>query len=228
MGYMAANGGAAGTAAQYDAFANSQITSDRYSANLSEDTFDRREDTMFSGKLKLFRDDYDLTLLVSTNQNQSEELRDFDATAARSFVQGSEQKTNQSSIELRWNSKPEDQIQWVAGFYSFLDYGERNDIFRTGPDSVFNQAAIAASAYLHAATQANGLLHDAAALTAFGNLNLSNFCATAGVSDAIAATCSVATGATTDTYGTAGLLLEINNKSSAAFGQVTILSLIHI
>ena len=222
MGYMAANGGAAGTAAQYDAFANSQITSDRYSANLSEDTFDRREDTMFSGKLKLFRDDYDLTLLVSTNQNQSEELRDFDATAARSFVQGSEQKTNQSSIELRWNSKPEDQIQWVAGFYSFLDYGERNDIFRTGPDSVFNQAAIAASAYLHAATQANGLLHDVAALTAFGNLNLANFCATAGVSDVIAATCSVATGATTDTYGTAGLLLEINNKSSAAFGQVTI------
>ena len=41
--------------------------------------------------------------------------------------------------------KAEDQIQWVAGFYSFLDYGERNDIFRTGPDSVFNQAAIAVS-----------------------------------------------------------------------------------
>ena len=205
-----------------DALAIGQITGDRYSANLSEDTFDRREDTMFSGKLKLFRDDYDLTLLVSTNQNQSEELRDFDATGARSFVQASEQKTNQSSIELRWNSKPEDQIQWVAGFYSFLDYGERNDLFRTGPDSVFNQAAIAASAYLHTATNTAGLLHDNNALVAFGGVDIPTFCGTAGLSVVIQATCSVANGDTLDTYGTAGLLLEINNKSSAAFGQVTI------
>ena len=146
--YMAANGGAAGTDAQYDALAKGQIRR-QYSANLSEDTFGRREDTMFSAKYKSFRDDYDLTLLVSTNQNIGEELKDFDSTAARSFVQGSDQKTNQSSIELRWNAKPEDEIQWVAGVYSFLDYGERTDIFRTGPDSVFNQAAIAASAYLH-------------------------------------------------------------------------------
>ena len=37
-------------------------------------------------------------------------------------MQGSEQTTNQSSLEIRWNSKPEDQIQWVVGLYSFLDY----------------------------------------------------------------------------------------------------------
>ena len=163
--YMAANGGVAGTAAQYDALAKAQIRSDKYSANLSEDTFGRREDTMFSAKYKSFRDDYDLTLLVSTNQNTGEELKDFDSTAARSFVQGSDQKTNQSSIELRWNAKPEDEIQWVAGVYSFLDYGERTDIFRTGPDSVFNQAAIAASAYLHNANA--GVLHDNTSFTNF-------------------------------------------------------------
>ena len=208
---------------QIDALAFGQITSDKYSANLSEDTFGKRTDTMFSAKYKSFRDDYDLTLLVSTNQNQSENLKDFDATAARSFVQGHEQKTNQSSLELRWNSKPEDQIQWVAGFYSFLDYGERNDIFRTGPDSVFNQAALAASAYLHAATtETNGLLHDNDALVEFETLDLTTFCGTEGLSTRVRATCNVANGATLDAYGTAGLLLEINNKSSAAFGQVTI------
>ena len=218
--YMAANGGAAGTAAQYDALAKAQITSDKYSANLSEDTFGRREDTMFSAKYKSFRDDYDLTLLVSTNQNIGEELKDFDSTAARSFVQGSDQKTNQSSIELRWNAKPEDEIQWVAGVYSFLDYGERTDIFRTGPDSVFNQAAIAASAYLHGAN--NGILHDTTSFANFAGANVATFCNTAGLSAVIAATCNVATGSTTDTYGTAQLELKINNKSSAAFGQVTI------
>ena len=52
-----------------------QIRSDKYSANLSEDTFGRREDTMFSAKYKSFRDDYNLTLLVSTNQNIGEELK---------------------------------------------------------------------------------------------------------------------------------------------------------
>lgn len=218
--YMAANGGVAGTDAQYDALAKAQIASDKYSANLSEDTFGRREDTMFSAKYKSFRDDYDLTLLVSTNQNVGEELKDFDSTAARSFVQGSDQKTNQSSIELRWNAKPEDEIQWVAGVYSFLDYGERTDIFRTGPDSVFNQAAIAASAYLHGAN--NGVLHDNTSFTNFAAANLTTFCNSAGLSAVIAATCNVATGSTTDTYGTAQLELRINNKSSAAFGQVTI------
>ena len=55
-------------------------------------------------------------------------------------MQGSEQTTNQSSLELV-EFKPEDQIQWVAGSL-FLDYGDRSDIFRTGPDSVFNQAAV--------------------------------------------------------------------------------------
>ena len=40
---------------------------------------------MFSAKYKSFRDDYDLTLLVSTNQNIGEELKDFDSTAARSL-----------------------------------------------------------------------------------------------------------------------------------------------
>ena len=223
--YMAANGGAAGTAAQYDVLAKAQIRSDKYSANLSEDTFGRREDTMFSAKYKSFRDDYDLTLLVSTNQNIGEELKDFDSTAARSFVQGSDQKTNQSSIELRWNAKPEDEIQWVAGVYSFLDYGERTDIFRTGPDSVFNQAAIAASAYLHTAQTAgtiNNALHSNNTLAAFQAVNLTTFCDTAGLPATIAATCNVATGSTIDTYGTAQLELRINNKSSAAFGQVTI------
>ena len=63
-------------------------------------------DNLFLQKLNSFRDDYDLTVLASTNQNQGEERRDFDATAAKSFSQSSFQKTNQSSFELRWNSKP--------------------------------------------------------------------------------------------------------------------------
>ena len=133
-------------AAARDAAALEQINSDRYSANLSENTFIEREDNLFAGKFKSFRDDYDLTLLVSTNQNTGGELKDFDSTAAKSFVQGSDQKTNQSSFELRWNSKPEDEIQWVAGFYTYLDYGDRSDIFRTGPDSVFNQKGSLATA----------------------------------------------------------------------------------
>ena len=94
-----------------DAAALAQIRSDRFSSNLSEDTFGRREDTMLAAKFKSFRDDYDFTVLVSTNQNQGEELKDFDSTLAKSFVQGSDQTTNQSSLELRWNSKPEDEIQ---------------------------------------------------------------------------------------------------------------------
>ena len=203
-----------------DAAALTQIRSDKYSSNLSEDTFDRREDTMLSGKFKMFRDDYDLTLLVSTNQNQSEELRDFDATKAKSFVQGSEQKTNQSSIELRWNSKPEDQIQWVAGIYSFLDYGDRTDIFRTGPDSVFNQQAVAATAYIDGA--ASGNLFNVANLANIAPSALATYKPTAG-KDVLAATYNIATGASSyEDYGTAQLDLSINNKSSAAFAQVTI------
>ena len=114
--------------------------------------------------------------------------------------------------------KTEDEIQWVAGVYSFLDYGERTDIFRTGPDSVFNQAAIAASAYLHGAN--NGVLHDNTSFTNFAGADLTTFCNTAGLSAAIAATCNVATGSTTDTYGIAQLELKINNKSSAAFDKL--------
>ena len=76
-------------------------------------------------------------MIASTNQNQGEERRDFDATAAKSFSQSVFfQKTNQSSFELRWNSKPEDEIQWVAGIYSFLDYGDRFDQFKTGPEGL--------------------------------------------------------------------------------------------
>tara|TARA_B100001559_G_scaffold300398_1_gene286483 strand:+ start:458 stop:3343 length:2886 start_codon:yes stop_codon:yes gene_type:complete len=202
-----------------DAAALTQIRSDKYSSNLSEDTFGRREDTMVSGKFKMFRDDYDLTLLVATNQNQSEELKDFDSTKAKSFVQGSEQTTNQSSIELRWNSKPEDEIQWVAGIYSFLDYGDRKDVFRTGPDSVFNQAALAATAYVDGA--ASGNLFAVANLANIAPAALATYTPTAS-NAAFVNTYNVATGATTSEYGTAGLELNINNKSSAAFGQVTI------
>ena len=133
-------------AAQIDALAMNQISADRYSSNLSEDTFIAREDTLISGKFKSFRDDYDLTVLVSTNQNDGEELKDFDSTAAKSFVQGSVQKTNQSSLELRWNSKPEDEIQWVAGIYSFLDYGDRLIFLELDLIVLFNQAAVAATA----------------------------------------------------------------------------------
>ena len=209
------NPASATAASEIDALAMTQIGADKYSSNLSEDTFIRREDTLISGKFKSFRDDYDLTILVSTNQNQGEELKDFDSTAAKSFVQGSEQTTNQSSLEIRWNSKPEDQIQWVAGLYSFLDYGDRSDIFRTGPDSVFNQAAVAATAYLDAG------LFSVANLASVAPAALASYTPTASKT-ALVNTYNVATGTTVDTYGTAQLDLSINNKSSAAFGQVTI------
>ncbi len=208
-------GGLATDAAGIDAFAINQIGADRYSSNLSEDTFIEREDTLISAKYKSFRDDYDLTVLVSTNQNSGDELKDFDSTAAKSFVQGSAQKTNQSSLEIRWNSKPEDEIQWVAGIYSFLDYGDRSDIFRTGPDSVFNQAAVAATALIDVG------LFDVANLSALTPASLATYAPTASKT-ALVSNYNVATGSTLDTYGTAQLDLSINNKSSAAFGQVTI------
>ena len=175
---------------------------------------------MLAAKFKSFRDDYDFTVLVSTNQNQGEELKDFDSTLAKSFVQGSDQTTNQSSLELRWNSKPEDQIQWVAGIYSFLDYGDRTDIFRTGPDSVFNQKAVAATAYIDGA--ASGNLFNVANLANVAPSALATYKPTAG-KDVLAATYNIATGAASyEDYGTAQLDLSINNKSSAAFAQVTI------
>ncbi len=202
-----------------DAAALAQISSDRYSSNLSEDTFINREDTLIAGKFKSFADNYDLTILASTNQNAGDELKDFDSTKAKSFVQGSAQKTNQSSIEIRWNSKPEDEIQWVAGIYSFLDYGDRKDTFRTGPDSVFNQLAVAGTAYIDGA--ASGNLFDVNNLANIAPAALATYVPTAS-KDVLVATHAVATGSTTETYGTAVLDLNINNKSSAAFGQVTI------
>ena len=202
-----------------DAAALTEIRSDKYSSNLSEDTAGERTDVMLSGKFKTFQDNYDLTVLVSTNQNQGFELKDFDSTKAKSFVQGMEQKTNQSSIELRWNSKPEDEIQWVAGVYSFLDYGDRFDTFRTGPDSVFNQAAVAATAYIDGA--ASGNLYDVSNLANLAPSALASYTPDA-TNAAFLNTIKYATGTTLETYGTAGLNLNINNKSSAAFGQVTI------
>ena len=47
---------------------------------------------------------------------------------------------------MRWNSKPEDEIQWVAGLYQFLDYGDRYDVFKTGRHGAFNQQGAAAIA----------------------------------------------------------------------------------
>lgn len=197
-----------------DAAALAQITSDPYSANLSDATFIKREDTLFAGKFKSFREDYDLTLLISTNQNTGEELKDFDSTAAKSFMQGSDQKTNQSSLELRWNSKPEDEIQWVTGLYTYLDNGNRTDIFRTGPDSVFNQQAVLATAIVDA-----GMFSNANYITALGNVaDPTYFPSNAALINSF----NTAKGTTLDTYGTAQLDLSINNKSSAVFGQVTI------
>ena len=197
-----------------DAFALADISSDRYSASLSENTFVNREDTFFAGKFKSFREDYDLTILVSTNQNVGDELKDFDATAARSFVEETSQKTNQSSFELRWNAKPEDAIQWVTGLYTFLDYGDRSDIFKTGIDSIFNQQAVLATAIVD-----GGMFLKDPYTTAQTNAASPTY---VPANPVLLSTFNTARGTTLDTYGTAQLDLSINNKSSAAFGQVTI------
>ena len=63
-----------------DAAGIASLRADKYSAASDIDTFSRNEDTLISGKVKFFRDDYDLTIIAATNQNQGEELRDFDAT----------------------------------------------------------------------------------------------------------------------------------------------------
>ena len=137
---------AAAAAYASDDAAIAALRADPYSTAQSENTFDRRDDSLLAARIKLFRDNYDLTVIASTNQNQGEELKDFDATAAKSFSQSSIQKTNQSNIELRWSSKAEDEIQWVAGLYSFLDYGDRIDVFKTGPEGAFNMQGAAAIA----------------------------------------------------------------------------------
>ena len=199
-----------------DAAGIASLRADKYSAASDLDTFAVNEDNLISAKVKLFRDDYDLTIIAATNQNQGEERRDFDATAAKSFTQSSYQKTNQSSFELRWNSKPEDQIQWVAGIYSFLDYGDRFDGFKTGPEGLFNQGAAAAVAV------ADGGLFQAASLVNVGALQAGAYAGPAASKALLAKTWSIATAQDYDNWGTANLDLRINNKSSAAFGQVTI------
>ena len=199
-----------------DAAGIASLRADKYSAASDLDTFAINEDNLISAKAKFFRDDYDLTVIAATNQNQGEERRDFDATAAKSFTQSSFQKTNQSSFELRWNSKPEDQIQWVAGIYSFLDYGDRFDGFKTGPEGLFNQGAAAAVAV------ADGGLFEAGSLANVGALKAGTYTGPAATKTLLAKTWATATAQDYDNWGTANLDLRINNKSSAAFGQVTI------
>jgi outer membrane receptor protein involved in Fe transport len=199
-----------------DAAGIASLRADKYSAASDIDTFAVNEDNLISAKAKFFRDDYDLTIIAATNQNQGEERRDFDATAAKSFTQSSFQKTNQSSFELRWNSKPEDQIQWVAGIYSFLDYGDRFDGFKTGPEGLFNQGAAAAIAV------ADGGLFEAGSLANVGSLKAGTYTGPAATKTLLAKTWATATAQDYDNWGTANLDLRINNKSSAAFGQVTI------
>ena len=201
-----------------DAAGLASLRADKFSTASELDTFTRNEDFLVSGKFKFFRDDYDFTIIASTNQNQGEELRDFDATAASSFSQSSFQKTNQSAIELRWTAKPEDQIQWVAGIYSFLDYGDRNDVFKTGPDGAFNQSAVAAVA------AADGGLFQAGSITNLMRLKGVGpaYTGPAETSELLLKAFGTATARDYADWGTAGLALSINNKSSAAFGQVTI------
>jgi iron complex outermembrane receptor protein len=192
------------------------LRADPYSTAQSENTFDRRDDTLLAAKVKFFRDDYDLTLIASTNQNQGEELKDFDATAAKSFSQSSIQKTNQSNIELRWSSKPEDEIQWVTGIYSFLDYGDRIDTFKTGPEGFFNLQAAGAIAVADGGIFTSGAITN---LTAFAG---GTYTGPASTSALLFEDWGIATSQNYDNHGTAVLDLAINNKSSAAFGQVTI------
>ena len=199
-----------------DTAALKALRADPYSTTQSEDTFDRRDDTLLAAKVKFFRDDYDLTLIASTNQNQGEERKDFDATAARSFSQASFQKTNQSNIELRWSSKPEDEIQWVAGIYSFLDYGDRVDTFKTGDEGFFNiQGAMAIAV-------ADGGIFTNGAVANLGNYMLGNYSGPAATKTLLFEDWGIATSKNYNNHGTAVLDLAINNKSSAAFGQVTI------
>ena len=199
-----------------DAAAIASLRADKYTAASDLDTFAVNEDNLISGKIKFFRDDYDLTVIAATNQNQGEERRDFDATAAKSFTQSSFQKTNQSSFELRWNSKPEDEIQWVAGFYSFLDYGDRFDQFKTGPEGLFNAGAVAAIAV------ADGGIYTANSLANIQAVKAGTYTGPAATKNLLFEDFSIATAQNYDNWGTANLDLRINNKSSAAFGQVTI------
>ncbi len=199
-----------------DEAAIAALRADPYSTAQSENTFDRRDDTLLAAKVKLFRDDYDLTLIASTNQNQGEELKDFDATAAKSFIQSSIQKTNQSNIELRWSSKAEDEIQWVTGIYSFLDYGDRIDIFKTGPEGFFNLQAAGAIAV------ADGGIFTSGAITNLAAFAGGTYTGPASTKALLSEDWGIATSQRYENYGTAVLDLAINNKSSAAFGQVTI------
>ena len=199
-----------------DAAALASFRADKYSSASDMDTFAVNEDNLISAKVKFFRDDYDLSIIAATNQNQGEERRDFDATAAKSFSQSSFQKTNQSSFELRWNSKPEDEIQWVAGIYSFLDYGDRFDQFKTGPEGLFNNGAVGAVA------AADGGLFTEAAINSIISFKGGAYTGPAASDSLLYQTYSTATAQDYENWGTADLDLRINNKSSAAFGQVTI------
>ena len=199
-----------------DAAGLASLRADKYSAASDLDTFAVNEDNLISAKVKFFRDDYDLTLIASTNQNQGEELKDFDATAAKSFSQASIQKTNQSNIELRWSSKPEDEIQWVAGIYSFLDYGDRIDTFKTGPQGFFNMQGAMAIAV------ADGGIFTNQAIANLGSYLGGSYTGPASTKTLLFEDWGIATSPNYENHGTAALDLAINNKSSAGFGQVTI------
>ena len=199
-----------------DAAGLAAIRADKFSASEDIDSMDRRDDALLAAKVKFFRDDYDLTILLSTNQNQSDERRDFDATAAESFSQESTQKTNQSNFELRWNSKPEDEIQWVAGLYQFLDYGDRVDTFKTGRHGAFNQQGAAAVAV------ADGGIFTANGIGSLTALQGGTYTGPSASKSLLYEDWSIATASAYENRGTAGLDLRINNKSTAAFGQVTI------
>ena len=93
---------------------------------------------------------------------------------------------------MRWNSKPEDQIQWVAGIY--FDYGDRFDGFKTGPEGLFNQGAAAAVAV------ADGGLFEAGSLANVGALKAGTYTGPAATKTLLAKTWATATAQDYDNF----------------------------
>ena len=104
---------------------------------------------------------------------------------------------------MRWNSKPEDEIQWVAGFYSFLDYGDRFDQFKTGPEGLFNQGAAIAVAV------ADGGLYTPASVANLQAARVGGYAGPDASKSLLYKTWSTATAQDYENWGTADLDLRI-------------------
>ena len=90
-----------------------------------------------------------LTSVLGYQKVNSFEDRDFDQLDLNAIFQEHAADTETTSLELRLDSDPSDEIEWSVGVYAMRDEGSRLDTFASG-----NQSSFAAAFGLGAAAAA--------------------------------------------------------------------------